>query len=126
MSWTLFNSFGTVAKVKEAELNKKAGLADEESLKKAIALEVKEAFFNLETAQKDFEIAGLSNRLSRLSLKTEEAKLKVGMKTELDVLEKKVNSLESETGLITSNYNLILAQAKLNKAVGEEVFEIDQ
>lgn len=117
-SWALFNGFGTQAKVAEAQANLNAFAAEEKSARDAIALEIKAAYLNWQSAEEKLAAAAEAEELAQKSLKLAEASYASQIGTNLAVLNSQTAYDQAATNLSNARYDLEIAKANLDKAVG--------
>ncbi|MCX5750129.1 MAG: TolC family protein [Candidatus Saganbacteria bacterium] len=124
-NWTLFDGLKNMNQVKEASANVEKLRFSKEGLKKAVALDVKNAYTSFATAydtlkstQKALELAGENYKLATLQYDA-------GLETNLEVLDAQVALTKSEIEFLQAKYDYELAKARINKATGTQIFKLN-
>ena len=120
-SWTLFDGLGTQNRIWEAAANLEAQKATEEQVKNGIALEVRNAYLNLKSI---LEVVGSAKKAlesAEENYKVSEQRYRAGVGTNLEVIDAQVALTQARINYFQSQFDLIIAQAKINKVVGKEV-----
>lgn len=124
--WTLFDGLAREGRIKEANANLAALEANEESIKNGIVLEVKDACLNLESAvkmirsaRKAVDLAGENYRISRERYRT-------GAGSNLEMIDAQTAYTEASTNLYQAQFDYQVAKAKVNQAVGADVYPFVQ
>ncbi len=89
-------------------------------LKKAIELEVRNAFLNLQAAEKKILVTEKAVEQSREGSRMSELRFKEGMATNTDVLDATTLQSQTETNYYQALYDCHIAEADLKKAMGEK------
>ncbi len=121
-SWNIFDGTATWNKIKEAQARFEAQEAAEISISKAIALEVKDANFSLQSAKEDLAGARTARELAEENFKLAETSYKSGVGTNLEVIDAQVALTQARLGYLEAQYALYIAKAKVNKTIGREVY----
>jgi len=120
-SWNLFDGFETPNKVLEAHANLEALKAQEQLIKDGVALEVNSAHLDLESASERVAAAEVAENLAKRSLHYAEVNFATHIDTSLSVLDAEAALHKAQTNLWSAKYDVELAKAKINKAVGTNI-----
>ena len=118
LTWPIFDGFATQAKIRQAELDLKETQLLKEKAIKDIALELKNAYLELNNAisklkAKDAEISFYED-----NLRTFYDKYKNGIASELDLEDAKLSFEISQFNRKEAIYDYLMARAKLERAIG--------
>lgn len=120
-SWNVFDNNVTQAQVrqKEAALRKaqEAALAQKET----IQLEVRQAYLNLITAEKNVQTTQVAVEKAREDYNIAQVRYNAGVGTNLDVMDAEEKLTQAQTNYITTLYNYNTNKAALDKAMGVAV-----
>ena len=117
-SLNLFDGFYTANKVAEAKAVAQSVIEQEQSLKDAIALEVKSVHLNLLFAKDRFDAAKSAQDLARKGLRYAELNYSSNIGTNIAVLDAESAYLQSQSNFWNAVYDIEIAKAKIGKAVG--------
>lgn len=120
-SWMLFDSLGRENRVSEASKNLDAQRANVEQVKNNIALEVRDAYLNL---KKSLDVVIATQQAvdsAEESFKDMTSRYNAGMETNVDVLNSQVDLTQARTDNLQAAYNVEIAKARINKAVGKTI-----
>ncbi len=120
-SWTLFDGFNTQSKIKEATAQYNNAKANESSIKDGIEMEVSAAYLTLIASQDKVSASSIAADLSQRALKSIEVNYNANTITNLAYLSAQTAYQAAMTNLWTAKFDLQVAKAKLNKAVGAKV-----
>lgn len=123
-SWSIFDGLATSARVREAEANLRAAEASEDQLKRAVALELKDAFLGLTDAKERIEGLGKAVELAKENLRIANLRYQSGVGANIEVLDAQNSLSRAENDLTGAEFDLELAKAKINKGVGKEIFPL--
>jgi outer membrane protein TolC len=122
-SWKIFDGTVNYNKIREASSNLDAQKANEIQVRNSVALEVRNAYFNLNStltavvsAKKAVESAQEGYKVSTLQYAS-------GVKTNLEVLDAQVALTQAQTNYLQARFDIEIAKAKINQVVGKEVFK---
>ena len=121
-SWTLFDGTATFNKIKAAKAKVASNKAEELILKRAIALEVKNAHFILKSARESLVTAKKAMELASENIKIADLRYQSGVGTNLEVIDAQVALTQSSLESLQAQYDLKLAKVRINKAIGREVY----
>jgi outer membrane protein TolC len=121
-SWTLFDGLATPNKVKEAYAKYVEAAKNKELLEKNIAIDVKNACSNLNSAVDEMKLARKALELADENYKIAELRYSSGVGTNVEVMDAKTLYTSAKLDLLQAEFDYELAKAAVNKAVGKEVF----
>jgi outer membrane protein TolC len=121
-SWTLFDGFSTASKIKEAGANLAAIEANEELTKNGIVLEVKDACLNLNSAVNSISSAKKAVESADENYRISREKYKSGIGSNLEMIDAQTALTEAKTNLYQAQFDYQIAKAKVNKALGKEIY----
>jgi len=122
-SWNIFDGLSTPNKVKEAEANLKAQKADEDMVKNGIALEVKDACFNLNTATETIKMAKKALEFAEENYRISELRYNAGVGTNIEVIDAQTALTQARLQYLEAQYDYEIAKARINKVTGKEIFK---
>jgi outer membrane protein TolC len=123
-SWKLFDSFGREGRVREASENLSAQQASVEQVRNNVALEVRDAYFTLNSAIDTVISTKSAVDSAEESYVVATSRYNSGVGTNTDVLDSQVDWTQSETNYFQSLFDVEIAKARINKVVGEKVYEL--
>jgi outer membrane protein TolC len=121
-SWNIFDGTATWNKIKESRARLAANRASESDIKKAIALEVKDANFGLRSAKENLEGTGKALELAEENLKIADLRYNSGVGTNLEVVDAQVAVTQARIDRLQAQHELQIAQARINKIVGRKIY----
>ncbi len=123
-SWNIFDGLNTPNKISEATNNLEMVKSNEENLKKGVAVEIKDATMSLNDALARVKSTNKTVDLATENLKISELRYKEGVGTNIDVIDAQVTLYDAKVNNLKAKHDYELAKAKINKAVGREVFKL--
>ena len=117
----LFEGGVTRGRVSEARASVLTAEAQRDSLKQVILLEVNRAYADYENAVARIEVMGSSVRKAREYLDIAQGRYQAGVGPFIEVTDAQVAAVKAETDEVQARYDLLLAIAKLRKAMGLSV-----
>ncbi|MEE8637737.1 MAG: TolC family protein [Candidatus Margulisiibacteriota bacterium] len=124
VSWTIFDGLKTPNKIREAEANLAEIKAHERRIENRIVADVKRArlYFcaaklRIKSAQKGVEYAGQNLMLAQ-------EKYRKGVRGNIEFIEAQTSLTKAKTDLLNAEADYELTKAKINLAVGQEVFAL--
>jgi len=117
-SWPIFDGWATKAKVEQAIIDLKETQLTKEKALKDIALELKNAYLDLENAIAKMKSAQVQIDLYKDTLSVAQEKYKAGIASSLDLNDVSLGYEVSLFNQKQSVYDYILAQARFDKATG--------
>ncbi|NQT28991.1 MAG: TolC family protein, partial [Candidatus Saganbacteria bacterium] len=121
-SWTLFDGTANFNKIAEARANLDAKQAEQISVERAIALEVKEANFSLKSAKDNLSLTKTVLDLALENYEMAEQRYKAGVGTSLEEIDAQVALTESRIEYVDAQHALQIAMAKINKVVAGDIY----
>jgi outer membrane protein len=121
-SWNIFDGTATWNKIKEARAKLDAQKANETSVKRAVALEVKDANFAVQSAKDNLSAARKARELAEENHKIAELRYDSGVGTNLEVIDAQVALTQARTDYLQAQHDLQIAQARINKVVGSKIY----
>ena len=119
-SWSLDN-IGPSLRVREAAENLNAVKANEETVRRNIILDVRNALFELKSAQESLPGAKTAVDLADENYAASVVRFEAGAQTNLEMLDAQVSLTHAKLNYLQARYDLELAKAKINKVCGIEV-----
>jgi outer membrane protein TolC len=119
VSFPLFSGFLTKYQVAEAKANLSVIRANEEALKQRIFLEVQEAYLTLRAAEDAIPTAKLRVEQAQENLEIANGRYSAGVGNPLEVTDAEVGLANARTAYIQALYIDKVAQASLEKAMGQ-------
>ncbi len=117
-SWKIFDGFGSQAKIKEAEMERSAAEYSRRMAVRAIELEIQQALLNYNSSRDVIEacLAGLASAKENYDVAL--VRYRNGLGTNIEVLDALTALTKAEVDLLTAKYDLRIARAQIEKAVG--------
>lgn len=119
LSLPIFQGFSRVANLSKARLNHKSNLEAMEQTKRDVALEVKQAYFEVEQAKKKIAVTRNAVEAAEEDLRLNKEKYSLGAGTMLDLINAQVSYTEAKSENIQALYNYKYTIARLQKAMGK-------
>ncbi|OGC33141.1 hypothetical protein A2311_01015 [candidate division WOR-1 bacterium RIFOXYB2_FULL_48_7] len=123
VSWTIFDGLTTQNKISEAQANLEAIKAEEEKVRAGIALEVRDAYLTIKSAQEIIDSTLKAVQSAQESYKVSSLRFSSGVATNLEVIDAQVALTQAKVNHLQALYDLEIAKAKLNKTIGVELFK---
>jgi outer membrane protein TolC len=120
-SWKLFDGLGRENRIREAAANLDAQKATEEQVRKGIALEVRDAYLNLNSALDTIGSSKKAVDSAEESYKVSDTRFMSGAGTNLEVIDAQVSLNQARFNLLQALFDVEVAKARINKVVGKEV-----
>ena len=121
-TWDIFDGTATWYKIKENKAKLEAQKANEISVKRAIALEVKDANFAVQSAKENLEGTQKAQELAEENFEIAELRYDSGVGTNLEVIDAQVALTQARTDHLQSQHDLQIAKARVNKVVGRKIY----
>ncbi|MFN3649203.1 MAG: TolC family protein [Armatimonadota bacterium] len=120
VSLPLFDAGLTHAREQEARTNVQSNVAQLEQVKKDVTAEVQEAYLNLINARERLEAARLAVEAAQVNLEATTARYELGLAGTdvVDLIQAQVQFATANNSAISALYDVHLAQAQLNRALG--------
>lgn len=116
--WNLFNGFQDRAKVQQRRLEQTALQARLLEVKEQIRLQVREAVYNLEVAEKSIETAEKRRTSARKSFEIVDRKYREGMALQIEFLNARTALTEAEISHIIALYDYHIRSAEMERVTG--------
>jgi TolC family type I secretion outer membrane protein len=121
-SWNIFDGTATWNKIKEANARLEAQAAEESNVRRAIALEVKDASFMLKSSLENLESARKTQELAEESFKYADLRYRSGIGTNLEVIDSQLSLTQARIENLEAQHDLQIAKARVNKVIGREIY----
>ncbi|MEE8637752.1 MAG: TolC family protein [Candidatus Margulisiibacteriota bacterium] len=121
-TWDIFDGTATWYKIKESKAKLEAQKANEISVKRAIALEVKDANFAVQSSKENVEGAEKTQELAKENSDIAELRYDSGVGTNLEVIDAQVALTQARTDHLQAQHDLQIAKARINKIVGRKIY----
>jgi outer membrane protein len=121
-SWTLFDGMDTPNKVAESQANLDALRADGKTLSDAIALDVTSDYYELLSSYDRVAAARTAEDMARKMMRFAELNFSQRIYTSVQLLDSQNAYHVAQLDLLSAIYDMELAKAKLNKAVGQDIY----
>jgi outer membrane protein TolC len=118
LSFNIFDRFYTRNQISNAKADYNTAEFNYHNYLNGLKLEVTESYLNLEKAQLSMEVARDKLASAQEDYKLAQEKYSLGAATILDLLDAELSLKTAESDVIESEYNLNLAVANLEKALG--------
>lgn len=120
-SWNIFDGFATPSRVREAYAQLNAAKAQRQSIRDGILLEVSAAEVSLQSARERLAAAENAEALGKKAMLYTEVAYKAQAATNTAYLDAVTAYHQAELELWSARYEIEIARAKLNKAVGKKI-----
>lgn len=114
----IFSGFLTKYQVAEAQANRDAVAASELSLRQDIVLQVEQAYLSFREAEERIVTAELTARQARENYDLAQGRYDAGVGSPIEVSDALVSSRNAEIVFVNASYDLKIAQAAIERAVG--------
>ena len=118
LTFPLFSGLSTKYQIEEAKANLDILKANEESLRQAIYLNVKQAYLNLQQAGESISATELMVRQAHENLDLANGRYAAGVGNPIEVTDALVSLANAKTAYIAAIYDYKVARASLEKAMG--------
>lgn len=122
VSWNVFDNNVTSAQVQENEATLRRLQSVYEQTREKIELEVRKAYNNLITAEKNILTTQVAVKQAEEEYKIAQVKYDEGVGTNLEVMDAQEKLTESQTNFFTALYNYNVSKAQLDKAMGIPIY----
>lgn len=125
-SWTttlsvtmpLFEGLTTNARINQAKSQKEQILLTKALVIDGIKIEIKQAYFTYEQAKENLGGQGENVDTAKTNLQTAQERYKLGLMSDIEVRDAELSLTQAETNFYQAIYEYLIAQAKLEKAIG--------
>ncbi|MDD5258770.1 MAG: TolC family protein [bacterium] len=126
-SWTttvsltipLFEGFATKARIDQAKSQKEQVRLTKDQLIDSIKIEVKQAYFTLAQAKDNIAGQGENVDTAKDNLRIAQERYKLGLMSDIEVRDAELTLTQAEINYYQATYEYIMAQAKVEKVIGE-------
>ncbi len=118
LSMPIFQGFSRIANLSRAKLNYRSTVEAFEQTKRDVALEVKQAYFNVEQSKKSIEVTRNQVTSAEEDLRLNTEKYNLGSGTMLELIDAQVSYATAQSDYIQSLYEYKKAIARLRQAMG--------
>jgi outer membrane protein len=118
LSQILFDFGQSLDGIRAAQATERSLGADEQTARETVLFEVKQAYFNLLTANRLLAVADENVRQNQAHLELAQGRFDVGMATRFDITQAQVQLANAELGQITARNNIAIARETLRNALG--------
>jgi outer membrane protein TolC len=120
-SWTPFDGFGTLNRIREAEASLAAQKASEDQVRNGIALEVKNAYLNVISILESISSNKKAVDSAQENFKVSNQRYLAGAGTNLELMDAQVALTQTRLNYLRALFDLEVGKAKINQVVGKEV-----
>lgn len=117
-TWTPFDSGVTNAKIKQADSTVAKAVQQAKQTKDSIQLEVRQAYFNMNEAEKRIATTQVAVEKAEEDFKISGVRYSAGVGTNLDVIDAQVALTQAKNNYIQAMYDYNTSKANLDKAMG--------
>ena len=118
LSQILFDFGQSLDAIRAAQATERSLGADEQTARETVLFDVKQAYFNLLTANRLLAVADENVRQNQAHLELAQGRFDVGMATRFDITQAQVQLANAELGQITARNNIAIARETLRNALG--------
>ncbi len=118
LSMPIFQGFSRIANLSSAKLNYQSSVEAFEQTKRDIALEVKQAYFDVQQAKKSIEVTNNQVASAEEDLRLNREKYNLGSGTMLELIDAQVSYTTAQSDHIQSLYTYKKAIARLQQTMG--------
>jgi outer membrane protein len=118
LSQILFDFGQSLDGIRAAQATERSLGADEQTARETVLFDVKQAYFNLLTANRLLAVADENVRQNQAHLELAQGRFDVGMATRFDITQAQVQLANAELGQITARNNIAIARERLRNALG--------
>ncbi len=119
LSWTLFDGNNTAGRVAQANLDVANTDVTLDTLRRGISIEVREALLSIQLAKKVILTFQDTIKSANESVRLTVERYKAGGATNQEILNAQVARLQAQVSLTNAQFDLAIAQARLQKVLGQ-------
>jgi len=123
LSFRIFENFQRKTDVSDAKFNLRTQKENLENTKNAVALEIRQAFLNIEVAAEKLKLMEESVASAEEDLSLAKEKYNLGAATILELLDAEVSYKQATSNQVEALFDYNLAVSSLEKAVGKETLQ---
>ncbi len=116
--WQLFDGFATQNKINEANYNYQYTKANYDLVKRAVELDVKQAYLNYQSAKSMIDDSKKGLESAQENNSVVEVRYKNGLATNIEILDAQTSLTKAKTDLLSAQFDLIIADAQIKKSAG--------
>lgn len=120
LSWPIFDSGLTHARVKDAQENENQAAIDESQLELGVSLQVRQAVTDLVNAKATMDVAQSQVTAAAETYRLAQVRLQAGEGTSLEVSTALTALVQAQQGLTNARYDYLTAYAQLQQAVASD------
>ena len=118
VSIPIFDNGSTEAAAERAQLAKNDAQLSLENAKQAVALDVRRAYLDFESAQQQLAAAEAQQKAAALAVTTAQQRYQLGAGTLLDVTQAQASEVQAASALVNARYTLVFQQATMSYSTG--------
>lgn len=119
VSWNIFDGFSREYSVTQSKIRRNNAMAQLADQKNYLTSNIKTAYYAIEQQRQSKEIASANVESAQEDLKITQEKYNLGAATILDLLDAQVSLKEAQVSMIKADFDLNLAVAQLDNAMGK-------
>lgn len=119
VNWNIFDGFSRESRITSAKVSRNNALADLADNRNSTVSNVKSSFLQLAQLRKQVDVATENVAAAEEDMKITQEKYNLGAATILDLLDAQVSLKTAQVGLISAQFDLNLAIANLENALGK-------
>ena len=116
----IFTGFRNLAQYRQATLQVKSAELALENLKKGIILEVKQAFYNFQSAKQSIEAAQDNVKQAEKTYEIIDIRYRNGLATNLEFMDVQLAAMQARTNYLSALKDYYTAKAEIKKSIGKE------
>jgi len=121
-TWNLFDGTATFNKIREARAKLDSQKAQEKSVKRSVAVDVKNTCFLLKSAKENLLSNKTAKELAIESYEIAELRYRSGLDSNLEEIDAQVALTQAKVEYLQAEHELNLALAGVNKAIGRDIY----
>jgi outer membrane protein len=118
VSMSIFNGFGNIWNLKKSQRELKASRETKELAKRNVIVQFIAAFYNVKSALARIEVADIALEQAEENLRIVKDRFDLGMASNIELIDAQVTHTTSEINQLNSRYDLLIAVAELERALG--------
>ena len=116
----IFTGFRNLAQYRQATLQVKSAELALENLKKGIIFEVKQAFYNFQSAKQSIEAAQDNVKQAEKTYEIIDIRYRNGLATNLEFMDVQLAAMQARTNYLSALKDYYTAKAEIKKSIGKE------
>lgn len=118
VDFPLYDSGQTKGRVVQAKSDSASAKINEDNVREAIALEVRQASLSQQSIREEVSSAVIAEQQASESLRVAHARYLAGVGDQLELSDAELAYTQSQQNLVNARYDLLISQARLEKALG--------